>query len=85
MPGGGGGELGQEAVAVRVMDEMVGQQARRFMRVGGSGPPGGEMAHRGGDRGSGSGEYSAATPVDDIDMGVDLEQPRCRVGLPRAE
>ncbi len=80
MLGRGGGEPLQEAFAIRVMDEMVGQQPRRFMRVGGAAPPGGEMAHGGGDGGGGPGEYSAAAPVDDIDMGVDLEQPRCGVG-----
>ena len=40
----------EEAVAIRVMDEMVGQQPGRLIRIGGAGPPGGEMAHRGGDR-----------------------------------
>ena len=48
MPGGGGGELIEEAFAIRVMDEMVGQQPRRFIRVGGAAPPGREVAHGGG-------------------------------------
>ena len=81
MPGRGGGELIEEALAIRVMDEMVGQQPRRFIRVGGTAPPGREVPHGGGYRGAGPGEYPAAAPVDDIDMGVDLKQPRCRMGL----
>ena len=85
MPGHGGGVPVQKAVAVRVMDEMMGQQAGRLNRIGGAAPPGREVADRGGDDGFRPGEHSAAVPVDDIDMGVDLEQARCRVRASRAE
>src|SRR5690242_18549833 len=81
MLGRGGGEPLQKAFAIRVMDEVVRQQTRRLIRIGGTAPPGREVAHGGGYGSISTGEYPAAAPVDDIDMGVDLKQSRCRMGL----
>ena len=74
MQGDGGGVPVKKAVAVRVMDEMMGQQAGRLK------PDRRRPSRRAARwrtvaamRRFRPGEPAAAVPVDDVDMGVDLE------------